>query len=63
MANAEHKNPGWREKTDARGHYDRDDAIVVDRNGHKIGATFASMREAIRVSANIPGSTPHRIGA
>jgi hypothetical protein len=60
--NAKHHDPLWREKTDARGHYRRDDAIVVDGKGLQIGATFASMREALRSAARIPGASAHRIG-
>ena len=55
-------DPLWREKTDARGHYRRDYAIVIDGKGRQIGATFASMREALRCAARIPGASAHRIG-
>lgn len=56
-------DPYWREKTDARGEYDRDEAVVIDKNGRMIGATFASMREALRASSRIPGAAAHRIGS
>ena len=54
-------DPNWRTKTDARGYYDRDDAIVVDAKGFKLGATYASMRSAIVAAERIPGAMAVRV--